>query len=84
MLQIVASHFCYARVVSYNPSQCNLQFYSIATVIMIINYNHTVIMIVNYDPKTFIVQATGWTTQSMEDPGLGAWLSKKTLQGQTL
>ncbi len=30
-----------------------------ATVITIVNYNHTGIMIVHYDPKTFIVQATG-------------------------
>jgi hypothetical protein len=30
-----------------------------ATVITIVNYDHTVIMIVNYDPKTFIIQATG-------------------------
>ncbi len=29
-----------------------------ASVIRIINYNHTVITIVNYDPKNFIVQAT--------------------------
>jgi hypothetical protein len=70
MLQIVASHFCDARVVSSNPSQCNLQFYRIATVIMIINYNHTVIMVVNYYPKTFIVQATGRATQTMDYPGL--------------
>ncbi len=30
-----------------------------ATVIMIVNYDHNVIATVNYDPKTFIVQATG-------------------------
>ncbi len=29
------------------------------TVIMIVNYDPTVIMIVNYDYKTFIVKATG-------------------------
>ncbi len=28
---------------------------------MIVNYNHTIIMIVHYDPKTFIVQAAGFT-----------------------
>jgi hypothetical protein len=32
-------------------------FIEMATVITIINYDHTEIMIVNYDPKTFIVQA---------------------------
>jgi hypothetical protein len=36
-------------------------FIVMGTVISIVNYNHTVIMIVNYDPKTFIVQATGFT-----------------------
>jgi hypothetical protein len=30
-----------------------------ASVITIVNYDHTVIMTVNYDNKTFIVQATG-------------------------
>ncbi len=30
-----------------------------ATVITIVNYDHTVVMIINYNPKTFIVQATG-------------------------
>ncbi len=30
-----------------------------ATVITIVNYDHTVITIVNYDPTTFIVQAAG-------------------------
>ncbi len=35
-------------------------FIVLATVIMIVNNEHTVITIViNYDPKTFIVQATG-------------------------
>ncbi len=29
-----------------------------ATVVTIVNYDHTVITIVNYDPKTFIEQAT--------------------------
>ncbi len=30
-----------------------------ATVITIVNYDHTVIMIINYSPKNFIVKATG-------------------------
>jgi hypothetical protein len=34
-------------------------FIVMATVIMIINYDHSGITIINYDPKTFIVQATG-------------------------
>ncbi len=34
-------------------------FIVLASVIMIVNYNHIVITIVNYDRKTFIVQATG-------------------------
>jgi hypothetical protein len=35
-----------------------------ATVIKIINYNHTIIMIINSDRKTFIVQATGLIFES--------------------
>ncbi len=31
-----------------------------ATLIKIVNYNLTVSTIVNYNPKTFIVQATGY------------------------
>ncbi len=33
-----------------------------ATVIMIVNYDHIVIMIVNYDHKTFIIQAKEFGT----------------------
>jgi hypothetical protein len=45
------SIFAKASIIIYS-------FIVLATVIMIINYNHTVITIVNYDPKPFIVQAT--------------------------
>jgi hypothetical protein len=38
------SIFAKARIIIYS-------FIVLATVIMIINYNHTVITIVNYDPK---------------------------------
>jgi hypothetical protein len=41
-------------------------FIVMATVITIINYDHTVIMIVTYDPKPFIVQATGLSVQDKE------------------
>ncbi len=42
-------------------------FIVIATVITIVNYDHTVITIVNYDPKTFIVHATdGLCTQAFQ------------------
>jgi hypothetical protein len=34
-------------------------FIVLATVIMIVNYDHIVITIVNYDRKTFKVHATG-------------------------
>jgi hypothetical protein len=33
-------------------------FLVMATVITIVNYDHTVILIVIYNPKTFLVQAT--------------------------
>ena len=41
-----------ARIIIYS-------FIVLATVTVIVNYDHTVIMIVNYDRKIFIVQATG-------------------------
>ncbi len=53
MLQIMVSLIDNARVVIYS-------FIVLATVITIVNYDHTVIMIINYDRKTFIVQATGY------------------------
>ncbi len=40
-------------------------FIVMATVIMIVNYDHTVITIKNYDPRTFILQATGLIFASM-------------------
>jgi hypothetical protein len=59
MLLIVASFIDHARVKIYDPSQCIYSFIVMATVIMIVTYDHTVITIANYNPKTFIIQATG-------------------------
>jgi hypothetical protein len=50
-----------ARIVIYS-------FILLATVITIINYDHTVITIMNYDNKSFIVKATGyWNFGSCPD-----------------
>jgi hypothetical protein len=48
-----------ARIVNYDSRIVIYSFIVLATVIMIVNYNHTVITIVNYDCTTFIVLATG-------------------------
>ncbi len=50
-------------IVIYSPSKglqsCDRSFIVQATIILIVNYDHTVIMVINYDHKTFIVQPTG-------------------------
>jgi hypothetical protein len=53
-----------ARIVNYVSRIIIYSFLVLATVIMIVNYDHTVITIVNYVHKTFIVQATGATDPS--------------------
>jgi hypothetical protein len=47
------------RIVNYESRIVIYSFVVLATVITIVNYDHTVIMIINYNRKTFIVQATG-------------------------
>jgi hypothetical protein len=44
------------RIINYDSSIVIYSFIVLATVITIINYDHTVINIVNYDRKTFIVR----------------------------
>ncbi len=50
-------------ILSYTPNWSVIYdhktFIVQATVITIVNYDHTVITIINYNNKTFIVQATG-------------------------
>jgi hypothetical protein len=46
-------------MVNYDSRIVIHSFILLATVIMIVNYDHTVITIVNYNRKTFIIQATG-------------------------
>jgi hypothetical protein len=64
-MTLASSIIAKARIVNYNSRIVIYSFIVLATVIMIINYNHTVIMIVNYDRKTFIVQATGLFLQTL-------------------
>jgi hypothetical protein len=54
-----------ARIVNYDSRILIYSFIVLATVIMVLNYDHTVITIVNYDRKTFIVQVTDPKLTSM-------------------
>jgi hypothetical protein len=58
-MTLASSIIAKARIVSYNSRIIIYSFIVLATVIKILNYNHTAITIINYDRKTFIVQATG-------------------------
>jgi hypothetical protein len=46
-------------IVNYDSRIAIYSFIVLATVIMIVNYDHSVITIVNYNHKTLVVQATG-------------------------
>jgi hypothetical protein len=57
-MTLASSIIAKARIINYDSRIIIYSFIVLATVIMIINYDHTAITIVNYDRKTFIVQAT--------------------------
>jgi hypothetical protein len=57
-MTLASSIIAKAGIINYDSRIVIYSVIVLATVIMIVNYNHTVITIVNYNQKTFIVQAT--------------------------